>query len=140
MSCSFFNCSVSVLFDDFSIGILINISTVGSIVKGDNFEIFLNNDKTVNFSYSESGVLKSVSSVNDVVFGELSHIAVSGEGDLNLYFNGNPENSVSWFSGIDSSNGFVVGEGLTGKIDELMIFNRGIALLEVESIYNSFIK
>lgn len=109
----------------FAISAWININSFGGkiISKGTgpniNYEVDVNNDGTISFFYAGN----SIKSFKTISSGKLQHVVVSGgRGALKIFINGDLDKTDTANLPKNSENVYI-GQGLNGKIEDIMIFN-----------------
>jgi hypothetical protein len=99
-----------------------------------NYKIEINNDGTLNFSYSSSGTIKSFKSSNDISDGNWHNVVVT---NMAVYLDGHSDTIIGTNDQLDSNNlDLIVGEGLNGSLKDVMIFNKSLDIGQAESIFN----
>ena len=113
-----------------------NLGENGELIKkGENYEISLENEK-VKFSYSGGNFVESY----DVLEQGWNHILISlGEdGFFKMFVNGA---AASDFKNLNvnlniNDDSLIIGQGVSGEIDNVMVFNRSLSWIEIQPLYN----
>jgi hypothetical protein len=138
-SLDFGNDSSLSLNQDFAISFWLETDSNNTLIlrKGKinpNYEIGINEDGTVNFSYTAFGVRNSNSGFSDISDGKWHNIAIT---NMAIYIDGNPDKNINFHGQLDTnSENSIVGEGLNGYLNEVMIFNRSLDFGQVQGIFN----
>jgi len=119
------------------------------VKKGDsskNYEVSLNSDNGITFSFTKRKILDERKSDIEVIDDEWNHVVVSADWDgiYTMYVNGDlvGQGSLvnSWRLRINvdtTTSNLEIGNGFKGSIDEVMIFNESLSKNQVNSLYNS---
>jgi len=129
---------------DFAVSLWINKEQEGSLIKkGDaskNYEVSLNSDNGIDFSFTEGGVLNEERSDDDVIGSNWNHVVVSADWDgiYTMYVNEVLVGSGGLNVDVDSTtSNLEIGNDFKGKIDEVMIFEKSLSQNQASSLYIS---
>lgn len=129
---------------NFALSLWVNKEQEGSLVKkGDsnkNYEVALNFEKGIDFSFTEGGILKEKISDSEVINSGWHHIGVNAEWDgiYTMYVDGILVGSGELDANVDiTTNNLEIGRNFRGDIDDVMIFNKSLSKRQVNSLYLS---
>ena len=127
------------LKNEFAISFWIMINSKSGLIleKGavnPNYKIGINDDGTLNFSYSNSGTIKNFKSMGDISDGNWHNVVIT---NMAFDLDGSPDGILGSNDQFDINNlDLVVGEGLNGSLKDIMIFNKSLDSNQAESIFN----
>ena len=135
---------------NFAVSLWIKKEQEGSLIKkGDaskNYEVSVNSDDGIDFSFTRRTVLDEKKSDEGVIGSEWTHVVVSADWDgiYTLYVNedlvGRGDLVSAWRTRINvdtTTSNLEIGNGFKGSIDEVMVFNESLPLVVVSSLYNN---
>jgi hypothetical protein len=135
---NFGNSSQLNIYDNFAISFWIKTNFKQGIVikKENNYEVLLNSDGSLNFSYSRGVSLETKKTIfNNFGDNNWHHVLIT---NLMIYVDGNPDNSLEIdYSIYPNDNQVLVGNGFNGYIRDIMIFNKSLDFNQAKSIFES---
>ncbi len=126
--------------DELTLSVWVKGFDGGIVEKGGNYKLKLDEGKVI-FGFSKNGIEDITESLEEINNG-WNHIAVSlnWNGLLIIYVNGEiageKDLGLSNMSPDLNDLELKIGEGFSGEIDEVMIFNRTLSVEQIRGIYN----
>ncbi|MBT4135352.1 LamG domain-containing protein [archaeon] len=115
----------------------------GSVLeKGENYKILILENGFVRFSYVSNGNEKFIESYVFLEKNKWNHVVFSIDvgGLSKIYINGDVASIFNEFEDFSENNerNLLIGKGFKGEIDEMIIFEKPLSQVQVDSLYNGF--
>jgi len=120
-----------------------NVDSGEIIYKGNNYKLFLS-DRKLKFDFSSNGAVYSKESYEDVD-NNWNHIAISidSSGNFKMFVNEETASDFENFN-VDSADindeELKIGNGFSGRIDNVMIFNKALSVEQIKGLYSYGLK
>jgi hypothetical protein len=139
-SVDFGNNSVFSLNDKFAISFFIETNSLNTSIlrKGlvnPNYAFGINQYGELSFSYTTFGTTKTFNSFKDIADGKWHNVLVT---NMAIYLDGEPDTNINVHDKLDiNSESLVLGEGFSGYISDIMIFNKTLDLSQAKGIFDT---